>query len=92
MNEEIDDEEKEEKEEEMGSPGYVGVGLVHAPDSLQEVLGVSQEFEVVDTNCRAGSFGLIVPPDGTAVDTPNGTPIGFVALAIPTCPALRAVA
>jgi hypothetical protein len=50
MNEEIEDEEKEEKEEEMGSPGYVGTGgglLVHAPDSLQEVLGVSQELEVV---------------------------------------------
>ena len=53
MNEEIDDEEKEEKEEEMGLPGYI-VGswalLAHAPDSLQEVVGVSQEFEVVDIN------------------------------------------
>ena len=41
---------KEEKEEEMGSPGYVGAGLVHAPDSLQGVLGVSHELEVVDMN------------------------------------------
>jgi len=53
MNEEKDDEEKEEKEEEMGSPGYI-VGswalLVHASDSLQEVVGVSQEFEVVGMN------------------------------------------
>jgi hypothetical protein len=92
MNEEIEDEENEEIEEEMGSPGYVGVGLVHAPDSLQEVLVASHEFEGVDTNCRAGSFGSIVPPDGTAVDTPNGTPIGFVALATPSWSALSAVA
>jgi hypothetical protein len=70
----------------MGSPGFVGAGgagLVHAPDSLQEELVVFQEFEVVDMNWRAGSFGLIVPPDGAPVDTPNGTPIEFVALARP---------
>lgn len=50
MNEEIDEEEKEEKKEEMGSPGYVGAGLANAADSLQDVLGVSQELEVVDMN------------------------------------------
>jgi len=53
MNEEIEDEENEEKEEEMGSPGYIvgsWVLLVHAPDSLHEVVGISQEFEVVDMN------------------------------------------
>ena len=52
MNEEKDDEEKEEKEE-MRSPGYIvgsWVLLVHAPDSLHEVVGVSQEFEVVGMN------------------------------------------
>jgi len=71
----------------MGSPGYIvgsWVLLVHAPDSLQEVVGGSQEFEVVDMNWRAGSIGLIVASDGTAVDVPNGTPIGFVALATPS--------
>jgi hypothetical protein len=56
------------------------------------VLVVSQELEGVDTNCRAGSLGLIVPPEGTPVDTPNGTPIGFVPLTRPSCPAFRAVA
>lgn len=91
MNEEID-EEKEEIEDGMGSPGYVGAGLVHAPDLLQEDLVVFQEFDVVDTNWRAGSFGSMVPPDGTPVDTPNGTPIGFAVLAAPFCPAFNAVA
>jgi hypothetical protein len=98
MNEEIDDDEKteEEKVEEMGlglglAGSYVGADgtpLVQLLDSLQDI-------EVVDKNWRAGSVGLIGPPVGTPIVDgigPNGTPIGFVPLTSPSCPAANAVA
>jgi hypothetical protein len=94
MNDEMTEEEKVEEKELAESVGADGIPLVQLLDSLHDVVDWVQDDEVVDKTWRAASVGLIVPSDAPVVDGigPNGTPIGFVPLSIPSCPAANAVA